>query len=54
MVNTLSDFPAERFAIYVVCDCGHMAAVDTSRLPGDLQVQVLRQLLRGGACGERA
>jgi len=54
MVNTLSDFPADRFAIHAVCDCGHMAVVDTSRLPGGLPVPVLRQSLRCQACGERA
>ena len=54
MVNTLSNFPADRFAIYAVCNCGHMAAVDTSRLPGSLTIPALRQSLRCGACGERA
>ena len=54
MVNTLSDFPADRFAIYAVCARGHIATVDTSRLPGDMPIPVLRQSLRCEACGERA
>ncbi len=54
MVKTLSDFPADRFAIHAICDCGHMAMVETTRLPDDMSIPLLHQSLRCGPCGERA
>ena len=51
MLNVLSDFPPDRFAIHAACDCGHMAPIDTTRLPADLPVPVLRDSLRCRVCG---
>ena len=53
MGNTLSHFPPDRFAIFAVCECGNTAAADTTRLPRDLQIPILRQPLRCQACGGR-
>jgi hypothetical protein len=53
-MNRLADFPNDRFVIHAVCECGHMAAVDTSRLPADLSIPTLRASLLCSACGARA
>lgn len=51
--NTLADFPADRFAIHALCECGHQARVPTETLPPALRVDVLRAALRCQVCGSR-
>jgi hypothetical protein len=51
MANTLSDFPRDEFRIVGFCACGRSAAIDTTQLPPDLTIEVLRGHLRCRVCG---
>ena len=45
-MNTLADFPPDRFAIHAFCTCGHRGQVDTSRLPLLLPMDAFHARLR--------
>jgi hypothetical protein len=52
--NTLADFPAESFAILVLCEaCGRQKWLDRATVPAGVRVQALRERLRCSACGSR-
>jgi hypothetical protein len=52
--NTLDDFPAESFAILVLCEaCGRQGWLDRAKVPAGVTVQALRARLRCSACGSR-
>jgi hypothetical protein len=53
MANTLSDFPADRFAIRAYCECGHDAALPIATMPQDMTIDALRARLRCQRCGAR-
>jgi hypothetical protein len=53
-MNTLADFPPDRFAIIAHCTCGHSGQIDTTVLPPDLPMSVINHALRCSACGGRA
>ena len=53
MANTLSDFPADRFAIHAYCGCGHDAALPIATMPQHTTIDALRGRLRCLACGSR-
>lgn len=52
-MNTLADFPADRFAIHAYCDCGHSAKVNTGALPAHLTIDELKARLCCQACRRR-
>lgn len=52
--NTLDDFPAESFAILVLCEaCGRQRWLDHAKVPTGVTVQALRERLRCSGCGSR-
>ena len=52
--NTLDDFPAESFAILVLCEaCGRQGWLDRASVPAGVTVQELRGRLRCSGCGSR-
>ena len=44
-MNTLADFPPDRFAIHAFCTCGHRGQVDTVNLPLSLPMDTLHARL---------
>ena len=52
--NTLDDFPAERFTIFVLCNtCGHDSPLDRTKVPDGALLQDLPRVLLCRACGSR-
>jgi hypothetical protein len=52
--NTLSDFPAKAFTVFVWCDvCGHQGAVDRGNVPESIPMQTPQAKLVCSACGAR-
>jgi len=50
--NTLADFPADAFTIFVWCDaCGHNGTFDRARVSEDIRMQTLHDKLRCSSCG---
>ena len=53
--NTLADFPAETFTIFVYCDtCDRSGALDRAKVPTGMTVQHLIKALRCSRCASRA
>jgi len=52
--NTLADFPAETFTIFVYCDaCDRSGALDRAKVPTGMTIQHLIKALRCSRCGSR-
>ena len=52
--NTLDDFPAEDFTIFVLCNtCGHDTPLDRAKVPDGAFLQDLPRILFCRACGSR-
>ena len=52
--NTLDDFPAERFTIFVRCNaCGHDNPLDRTKVPDGAFLQDLPRMLLCRVCGSR-
>jgi hypothetical protein len=50
--NTLADFPAETFTIYVYCDaCERRGPLDRAKVPTGMTIQHLVKALRCSRCG---
>jgi len=52
--NTLDEFPAEIFTIFVYCDaCDHSGPLDRAKAPTGMTIQHLIKALRCSRCGSR-
>ncbi len=52
-LDTLADYPLEKYHITGYCQCGHTGIVNGGQLPGDTRLDGLEQGLRCCACGAR-
>ena len=53
--NTLDDFPAETFTIFVYCDtCDRSGPLDRMKVPTGMTIQHLIKALRCSRCASRA
>ena len=49
--NTLSDFPAKAFTIFVWCEvCGHQGTVDRTEVPESIPMRMLHEKLLCSSC----
>jgi hypothetical protein len=50
--NTLDDFPAETFTVFVYCDaCDRSGPLDRAKVPTGMTIQHLIKALRCSRCG---